>query len=178
MRRIAGRITALVAGIALAGSAQAQGPGPRACVTAPQAEALVLFVAPELIRQIGQRCAATLPASALVRQTNGAFIARYEAEAERVWPQARDALDNLSGAQASQLLGSAFAAPLVASIVAPMVVGNVNAADCPAIERAATLMQPLPPRNVAGLVVLFAQADAASPRPQMRLPLCAALRKP
>ncbi|WP_430637098.1 hypothetical protein [Sphingomonas hankookensis] len=53
-----------------------------------------------------------------------------------------------------------------------MVVGNIDAADCPRIERAANLVQPLPPRNVAGLIVLFAQVDADRPNPQMRLPLC------
>lgn len=175
MRRVLAGIAAVMA---MATSSQAQAQGVRNCVTPQEAEALVLFVAPELIRQVGARCAGVLPATAIVRQPGGAFLARYEAEAERIWPQARGAIDKLSGAQATQLLGSAFAAPLVASLVAPMIVGNVEPADCPAIERAVTLMQPLPPRNVAGLVVLFAQADAASPRPQMRLPLCTASRKP
>jgi hypothetical protein len=165
------RVAALLALLA-SGSAQAQ--SAQSCVTPTEAEALVLFVAPELIRQAGTRCATALPPTALIRRTSGPFIARYEAETDTAWPQAKAALSRLTAPQAIQLLDSSFAAPLVASLIAPMVVGNIDAADCPRIERAATLVQSLPPRNVAGLIVLFAQIDADSPRPQMRLPLCTA----
>ncbi len=152
------------------GSASAQ--SPQSCVTPAEAEALVLFVAPELIRQAGARCASALPPTALLRQTTGTFLARYEAETAAAWPRAKAALARLTAPQAIQLLDSSFAAPLVSSLIAPMVVGNIDAADCPRIERAANLVQPLPPRNVAGLIVLFAQVDADRPNPQMRLPLC------
>ncbi|MEP9402889.1 hypothetical protein [Sphingomonas sp. VNH70] len=165
MRRIAAALALLACG-----SAQAQTPA--SCVTPAEAEALVLFVAPELIRQAGNRCASALPPTALIRRTSGPFLARYEAETAGAWPQAKAALSRLTAPQAIQLLDSSFAAPIVASLIAPMVVGNVDPADCPRIERAATLVQSLPPRNVAGLVVLFAQIDADSPKPQMRLPLC------
>jgi hypothetical protein len=165
------RVAALLALLA-SGSAQAQ--SAQSCVMPTEAEALVLFVAPELIRQAGTRCATALPPTALIRRTSGPFIARYEAETDTAWPQAKAALSRLTAPQAIQLLDSSFAAPLVASLIAPMVVGNIDAADCPRIERAATLVQSLPPRNVAGLIVLFAQIDADSPRPQMRLPLCTA----
>lgn len=163
------RLAALLALVAC-GSASAQ--TPQSCVTPAEAEALVLFVAPELIRQAGARCASALPPTALIRRTSGPFIARYEAETDAAWPQAKAALSRLTVPQAIQLLDSSFAAPLVASLIAPMVVGNIDPADCPRIERAANLVQPLPPRNVAGLIVLFAQIDADRPNPQMRLPLC------
>ncbi len=163
----------LAAALALfaSGTAQAQ---TTACVTPAEAEALVLFVAPELIRQAGARCANALPAGALLRRTSGPFLERYEAETDAAWPRAKAALSRLTAPQAIQLLDSSFAAPLVASLIAPMVVGNIDAADCPQLERAATLVAPLSPRNVAGLIVLFAQVDAAHPKPQMRLPLCTA----
>ncbi len=164
------RFLTALALLATTGSAQAQTTA--ACVTPAEAEALVLFVAPELIRQAGTRCASALPATALIRRTSGPFLARYEAETEGAWDQAKAALSRLTAPQAIQLLDSTFAAPIVSSLIAPMVVGNIDPADCPRIERAATLVQSLPPRNVAGLVVLFAQIDADSPRPQMRLPLC------
>jgi hypothetical protein len=161
---------ALAALIATGGTAQAQ---TAACVTRTEAEALVLFVAPDLIRQTGQRCATTLPASALLRQNSGALIAKYEAESERAWPQARKALLKIAGPDASQMLDSAFAKPMIGTLVAPLVTGNLQDKDCATVERAMSLVQPLPARNTAALLVLFAQADAASPRPMMRLPICA-----
>lgn len=163
------RIAAL---LALTACANAPAQGTQACVTPAEAEALVLFVAPELIRQAGARCANALPPTALLRRSGGPFLSRYEAETDAAWPQAKAALSRLTAPQAIQLLDSAFAAPIVASLIAPMVVGNIDAADCPRIERAANLVQALPPRNVAGLIVLFAQVDADRPNPQMRLPLC------
>ena len=150
----------LAALLALAACANAPAQTAENCVTPAEAESLVLFVAPELIRQAGARCANALPPTALLRRTSGPFLARYEAETDAAWPQA------------IQLLDSAFAAPIVTSLIAPMVVGNIDAADCPRVERAANLAQPLPPRSVAGLIVLFAQVDADRPNPQMRLPLC------
>lgn len=162
----------LAALLALAACANAPTQTAQACVTPAEAEALVLFVAPELIRQAGARCANALPPTALLRRTSGPFLSRYEAETDAAWPQAKVALSRLTAPQAIQLLDSAFAAPIVASLIAPMVVGNIDAGDCPRIERAANLVQALPPRNVAGLIVLFAQVDADRANPQMRLPLC------
>ena len=162
----------LAALLALAACANAPAQTAQSCVTPAEAEALVLFVAPELIRQAGARCANALPPTALLRRTGGPFLARYEAETDAAWPQAKAALSRLTAPQAIQLLDSAFAAPIVASLIAPMVVGNIDATDCPRIERAANLVQTLPPRNVAGLIVLFAQVDADRANPQMRLPLC------
>jgi hypothetical protein len=162
---------ALAALLATAGNAQAQ---TTACVTRTEAEALVLFVAPDLIRQTGQRCAAALPANALLRQTSGSLLSKYAAESERAWPQARSALLKVAGPDVSQMLDSAFAKPMIGALVAPLVTGELQAKDCPMVERALNLVQPLPARNTAALLVLFAQADAASPRPMMRLPICAA----
>ncbi len=156
------------------GSAQAQAASP--CVTSAEAEALVLFVAPDLIRQTGLRCQAVLPSSALVRQASGPLLAKYEAETERAWPRVRSALAKLVGEQGAGLLDSSLAQPLVGSLVAPMLVGTLKPGDCATVERAVGLVQALPPRNVAALVVLFARADASSASPRMRLPLCAEAR--
>lgn len=165
---------ALTALLATAGTAQAQ---TAACVTRSEAEALVLFVAPDLIRQTGQRCAAVLPASAMLRQPSSAFLAKYEAESPRAWPQARQALVKIAGPDAAQMLDSAFAKPMIGTLVAPLVTGNLQDKDCATVERALTLVQPLPARNTAALLVLFAEADAASPRPMMRLPICTTGKK-
>lgn len=168
----AGTLAALMA---MASGAQAQTQRQN-CVTQAEAEALVLYVAPDLIRQTGQRCAAVLPAGALLRQPASPMLTKFEAEAQPAWPQARQALLKIAGSQASQVLDSAFAQPFIGSLVAPLVTGNLKDGDCTTVDRALTLLQPLPARNTAALLVLFAQADAASARPVMRLPVCPAGR--
>src|SRR3546814_4779745 len=51
------------------------------------------------------------------------------------------------------LLQSEFTRPLLVSLLAPALVGQIQTSDCGAIDHMITLLQPLPPRNTAGLVV-------------------------
>lgn len=162
---------------ALPGNALAQTP----CLNAAEAEAITLVAFPDIIRETGRVCT-SLPASSLVRRGSGPFIARYGAEADRAWPTARTAIAKLSDPRVSMLLlQSDYARPLITSLVAPQIVGRIQPSDCPTIDRIVTLLEPLPPRNVAGIVVASLQhlkaekargtsAVAAAPD----LPVCAA----
>ena len=153
---------------------------PRPCLTAPEAEAVTLVALPEVLRQAGVACATALPATALLRQTASPLLGRYDAEADRAWPAARAAIVKLSDPQADALLGSAFARPLLTSLVAPLIVGRIATKDCPTVDRLVTLLAPLPPRNTAGVIVttlgyLAAQKPAPGGKsPIAGLPLCPA----
>ncbi|MGJ3626447.1 hypothetical protein AB5I41_05205 [Sphingomonas sp. MMS24-JH45] len=92
------------------------------CLTAPEAEAMQVAL-PDIIRDAGRVCA-TLPPTSLLRRPSGAFIAKYEAEADRAWPAARTALRKLSDPAVAPLLDSNFARPLITSLVAPQVTGQ------------------------------------------------------
>lgn len=153
--------------LALGGSAQAsqaltmQLP----CVTAPEAEALITSVLPETIEQLGKSCAAALPSGALLRQPPPQLVARYRAEADAAWPGAQQAVTRLIGTDASPLLSGSIARPLIASLLAPAITRAVRTDECPAYDRIVTLAQPLPPRNLAGLLVAAWQlSDARRPR--------------
>ncbi|MBY8827885.1 hypothetical protein [Hephaestia mangrovi] len=139
---------AALAGLS-ANAAQAQTP----CVTTPEATSIALVAMPEVIRQVGQICAARVPAGSLLRQTDGTFIARYQAEAERAWPAARTALGRVAGPDIAPLLQSDFTRPMLVSLLAPALVDAVKPQDCSEIDRIVTLAQPLPPQNAAGLIV-------------------------
>lgn len=54
----------------------------RACITAPEAEAMTLVAMPDILRETGRVCAARLPANSLIRG-NGTLIAKYETAADR-----------------------------------------------------------------------------------------------
>lgn len=154
------------------------------CLSSAEAESIALVAFPDIIRETGRVCTA-LPATSLVRRGSGPFMARYEAEADRAWPAARDAIAKLSDPRVSMLLlQSDFARPLITSLMAPQVVGRIQAADCPTIDRIVTLLEPLPPRNVAGVVVAAlqhlraeqARGTAAVARVP-ELPVCAVARR-
>jgi hypothetical protein len=143
---------ALLALALVAGPATAQ----TACLTGPEAEAITQVALPEIIRDAGRVCA-SLPATSLLRRPSGAFIAKYEAEADRAWPAARNAIGKLSDPAITPLLDSNFARPLVTSLVAPQVTGRLQASDCPTLDRLVTLLEPLPAKNTAGIVVATLQ---------------------
>lgn len=151
----------------------------RPCLTGPEAEALAAVALPDIIRQTGATCAATLPAASLLRRTASPLLQRYDAEADRAWPAARGAIVKLSDPAASALLQSDFARPLLTSIVAPMIVGRIALNDCGTIDRLVTLLEPLPPRNVAGVIVTSlrylrsVRPPAGGNNPVAALPLCA-----
>ncbi len=126
------------------------------CLSSGDAESIALVAMPEIIRDAGRVCAA-LPARSLLRRTDGAFLAKYEAEADRAWPAARTAIAKLSDPAVELLLMSDYARTMLTSIFAPQITGRIQPADCPTLDRLATLLEPLPARNTAGIVVATLQ---------------------
>jgi hypothetical protein len=149
----------------------------RPCVTDTEAQAFASVAMPEIIRETGRVCAARLPAVSLVRRQTGAFLAKYDTEADRAWPVAREAIVKLSDPMIAVLLQSAYARPLITSLLVPQLVGRIAVADCPVIDRLTTLLEPLPARNTAGIVVVtlkYLKAEKAKGRTVdvPDLPLC------
>lgn len=146
-------ILAFLAAATLATPAVAAPP----CLTAREAETVALVALPDLIRTAGQVCSASLPKTSLLRRPSGTFIAKYQAAADRAWPDARLAIAKLSEPTVALLLQSDYARPVLTALLVPLLVGRITPADCPTIDRFATLVEPLPPRNTAGLVVTTLQ---------------------
>ena len=149
----------------------------RPCVTDAEAQAFASVAMPEIVRETGRVCAARLPAASLVRRQTGAFLAKYDTEADRAWPVARGAIVKLSDPTISLLLQSDYARPLITSLLVPQLVGRIAVADCPVIDRLITLLEPLPARNTAGIVVVtlrYLKAEKAKGRQVdvPDLPLC------
>lgn len=140
---------ALAAMALLASPAMAQ---PR-CITGLEAESLTLVAMPDILRETGRVCAAQLPATSLLRRQSSALIGRYQAEADRAWPAARAAIVKLSDPAVDAMLDSDFARPLLTTLLVPQIVGRIATRDCGTIDHLVTLLEPLPPRNTAGIVV-------------------------
>lgn len=177
----ASRAGAIALALGMASTAAAQAPV-RACVTPAEAESLVLAVAPDLIRQTGVACTTALPATALIRQTDSRLLSRYQAEADGAWARASGALAKIAGPEAEPFIQSGSARALIGALVAPAITGKIQPGDCPSIERIVTLLEPLPPRNTAALLVTaiqLSEADRAK-RPGAKpsgLPMCPAAAK-
>lgn len=181
MTQRASLVGAIALALGTASTAAAQAPV-RACVTPAEAESLVLAVAPDLIRQTGVACATALPPTALIRQTDSRLLGRYQAEADGAWTRASGALAKIAGPEAEAFIQSGSARTLIGALVAPAITGKIQPSDCPAIERVVTLLEPLPPKNTAALLVTAIQLSDAdrSKRPGAKpsgLPICPAVTK-
>ncbi|WP_375249197.1 hypothetical protein [Sphingomonas sp.] len=152
------------------------------CLSAADAEAIALVAMPEVIRDAGRVCVG-LPAKSLLRRTDGPFIAKYDAEADRAWPAARSAIAKLSDPAVELLLMSDYARTMLTSLFAPQITGKIQPSDCGTLDRLVTLLEPLPARNTAGIVVAtlqYLKAEKAKGR-QNRipdLPVCPAPEAP
>jgi len=160
---------ALWAGMAATG---AQAAVPTACVSQAEASTLLLAVAPDAIKAAGTACGAVLPPGALIRQTRGPFIEKYRSAADGAWSGAQAALGKLIGDQGIGLDPSMMR-PLVSALVVTALGLKIKPADCTKIDRAVTLLAPLPPANAAELFVMFANADGKAGRKGM-ISLCLA----
>ena len=148
----------------------------RACVTDAETQAFASVAMPEIIRETGRVCAATLPAASLVRRPASPLLDKYDVEANRAWPLARAAIVKLSDPTIDLLLQSDYARPLITSLLVPQLVGRIALDDCPTIARLTDLLEPLPARNTAGIVVAtlhYLKAEKAKGRtvavPDLRL---------
>lgn len=145
-------LPALLAAAMLAGAAPAEA-APPPCLAPPEAEAIVAVALPDVLAETGRVCTGRLSAGSPLLHSDGPFLRRFQAEADRAWPAARSAIGKLSLDLAQPLLQSDYARPLLTSLLTPLLVGRIAVKDCGTIDRFVTELAPLPAHNVAAVVV-------------------------
>ena len=161
------------------------------CVTHAEASSLVIVAAPELIKAAGTACAQALPQTALIRQTSGPYIGGFQAEADRAWPMAKAAINKIIAASdkngtpsetnklISAMLDSDQIRPMLVALIAPAIAKSIKPADCAPIDHMVTQLAPLPPANLAEIIVTILELDSASKRAKGKpdnMPICPTVR--
>lgn len=123
------------------------------CLTPPEAQGLITYALPSAIRAISGQCAKTLPATASLIQTGPLIAARYQPDADRAWPLARNAFDKMSGIKLTETLGEAGAKGLLETAFSTGLADNVKPKDCPVIDRILAALEPLPAKNMSMLLL-------------------------
>lgn len=154
-----------------ASAAQAGQQSRQVCVPPAQAEALLLTIAPELIRAVGKTCASALPANAYFRRSQASLIAKFSGHREASWAPAKEALRKIVGPDASALLDTDMGPTLVTGMMAPLLAETVKPKDCGDIDRVLSYLDPLPATNMAGLIVTIVQLSSKDDK-QSKLPIC------
>ncbi len=132
-------------------------PAPRPCLTQAQVEAMTLFALPPLLEGAGKACASALPADSYLMNGGRTLAQALAAESSAHWAGASPAVTMLGGKEFPAGLSEATARGLLHDLVLNGLSTAKGREQCGRIDRAADLLSPLPPRNLAGLVVLVAE---------------------
>jgi len=157
MNRVTRAAVALWAGLTATTAQAAVEPKP--CLSDAEAQSVFLALAPDAIRSVAQKCGPSLPETATLRNGLGAFAAPYDAAAVLAWPAAGPALAKMAGPDMKGIDPAAMK-PMIGAMIGAMAADQVKPKDCATIERAVALLAPLPPANVAGLILLAATSGA------------------
>jgi hypothetical protein len=131
------------------------------CLTDAEAQSVFLAIAPSTIRAVAEKCAPSLPATATLKAGLAPFVAPYETASVSAWPLAMPAIGKMAGPDLKGIDPAAMK-PMIGPMIGAMAADKLQPKGCLTIEHAATLMAPLAPANVAGLVVLALGATAKS----------------
>lgn len=145
---------------------------PLAAQTRPQLSeaeinAVALYAMPHAFRALQTRCDAQLPGDAYIRTRGDDLGTRLDRAARGRFPAARAALTRLVTSENPQMatllqqLPAENVEPLARELIAGKVQSEVDLADCGKLNRVLELLDPLPPENLASLmVVLVIEAQA------------------
>jgi hypothetical protein len=127
---------------------------PRPCLTQAQVEAMTLFALPPLLEGAAKACGPALPANSYLMNGGRTLAQTLAAESSTHWASAGPAVTMLGGKEFPAGLSETTARGLIHDLVLNGLSTAKGREQCGRIDRAADLLSPLPPRNLAGLVVL------------------------
>jgi hypothetical protein len=154
---------------------------PRPCLTQAQVEAMTLFALPPLLEGAAKACAPALPASSYLMNGGRTLARTLAADGSAHWTSAAAAVTMLGGKDFPAGLSETTARGLIHDLVLNGLSTAKSREQCGRIDRAADLLSPLPPRNLAGLVVLgveIATAEEINDKPKGKAKAKAAGKAP
>jgi hypothetical protein len=151
-------IAALAALAVSAQAAQAQPAGQPPCMTLDEVRHGTLFILPSLVDGLTEQCRPALAPNAYLLTAGAERSKQLAAERNAHWEKARGAIVRLAGEKQA----GAFTGDTVAMLVRDMIKAEsgkaIKPADCASIDRALSLLAPLPDQNIAELVALGVEA--------------------
>jgi hypothetical protein len=169
MKTLAGAAIALWMGMAATTAQAAVEAQP--CLTETEAQSLITAVLPDVFQQVGRTCSSALPENATLRGGLPPLVARYQAPADLAWPQAMAAFGKIGGKDMAGV-DPRLLRPMMGPMIAGAIAQDIKPRDCATIDRAISLMSPLPPSNTAGLIVLLASVAGGKDKKDSPFEIC------
>lgn len=146
----------------------------KSCLTPPEAEALVTYALPSVMRAITKKCTAVLPATTALIQSGPVIAARYQVDADKAWPVARVAFDKVSGVAIAGILGDDATKGLLEAALGAGLAEKVKPEDCPKVDRFVDILEPLPTRNMAQFITALMDIGQDKGKDKSPLAICPA----
>ncbi|VWX57364.1 hypothetical protein [Sphingorhabdus sp. 109] len=151
MKKLASCVTLISAlNIGAAQAAETQ-----ACVSAEQANAIFTYILPVIFDAAGSKCSPYLDENAALLQQNSQSYQKYSIASEQAWPTAKHGIKIMFDEKMPESMDVDAMRPFLDGLVSAMVNDGIKPKSCTTISEAYTLLEPLPPANVGGLIGLF-----------------------
>lgn len=157
-----GILAGLAAWAALAGTAaHAQSMIKADCLYPDEAEAMALMMMPGAVRGARDTCAPSLPRNAYLKTSSDRLIARFRAGARDMGPSLDKLVTRAFGIklEGGGALVSSMFEPLGETIVLAQS-RKLTPEACDRLDRGMALLDPLPARNVAGVLGILLEVSA------------------
>ena len=133
------------------------------CLTEGEAQSVASVFAPSAVRAVRTQCASRLGADSYLNRSGDRLVAKLQAGAQGQLTNAMRGVIRLVGRD-SQIDLSSLPPEMVQPLIDPLVqaklgTANIDAQGCRRIDRALSLIDPLPARNISGLLVMILQFD-------------------
>lgn len=177
MRRLLTGLALLLAPVPVA--AQTEG----VCLTSSEFSSLATYGLPSIIKGVSERCGPSLGAAGWLPRNGAQLAARYAQSKPAAWPAAKAAvfkmLSSSSGGKDKlapfRSMTDAQLQPIADGLIEGMMSQQVPVDRCATIDRAISLLAPLPPQNTAELIAIAAGlASGSSGGLARKLKLCPA----
>jgi len=129
------------------------------CLQPEEVDALLLSLAPKLIEAASSTCKPYLPETAYLNKSSRELAERYRVIGAPLWPAAHKAMLKISGldkAKLNPLIDADTTRAMMESMI-PQAIAKIKPKECVAADRLASLLDPLPPQNLAGLFTAILQ---------------------
>jgi hypothetical protein len=123
------------------------------CLTAREAQTLVIAALPDAIDAARTRCLPTLAATAPLIVAGTVTAARWRTEATPLATEAGVVIDKVSGFPISQTLGQKATRGAIKTMMTREITQRLSLDNCEATSEVVDSLSPLPARNVARVVI-------------------------
>ncbi|MEH6661594.1 MAG: hypothetical protein V7679_08105 [Parasphingorhabdus sp.] len=127
----------------------------KACVSPEQANAIFTYILPVVFEAAGTKCSPYLDQDVALMQHKSNSYQKYTIASEQAWPTAKHGIKIMFGEKMPESMDVETMRPFLDGLVTAMVSDGIKPKSCGTISEAYTLLEPLPPSNVGGLIGLF-----------------------